>query len=147
MLSSEGYAMLAVTDTISIPLAELEWSYVRASGPGGQNVNKVASKAVLRWNVSATLSLPDAVKERLQRQLASRLTTTGDLIVTSQRYRDQDKNRTDCLDKLAALVHAATIVPKTRTATKPSKSSQRRRVADKRARATGRANRSVSHEE
>lgn len=139
--------MLAVTDTISIPLAELEWSYVRASGPGGQNVNKVASKAVLRWNVSATLSLPDAVKERLQRQLASRLTTTGDLIVTSQRYRDQDKNRTDCLDKLAALVHAATIVPKTRTATKPSKSSQRRRVADKRARATGRANRSVSHEE
>lgn len=139
--------MLQITSRLAIPDSEFEWSYVRASGPGGQNVNKVASKAVLRWNAVASPSLTDEVKQRFLEQQRPRLTTEGDLLITSQRFRDQEKNRTDCLEKLTALIRQALHRPKVRRPTKPTRSSQRARLEDKRhrtARKSGR--RSVGDE-
>src|SRR5206468_9126540 len=106
--------MLEINERIGIPEEEFAWSFVRSGGPGGQNVNKVASKAVLRWDVAGTPSLPADVKERLQAQQRRRLTTEGELVLTSQRYRDQERNRQDCLEKLRALVLQAAAVPKVR---------------------------------
>ena len=85
--------MLEINAHLRIPDDELEWSYVRSGGPGGQNVNKVASKAVLRWNLAASPSLPEDVKARLRARQANRITAEGDLVLTSQRYRDQDHRR------------------------------------------------------
>ena len=116
---------------LQIPDTELEWTYVRSSGPGGQNVNKVASKAVLRWNAVATTALPEDVKSRLLAQQAGRLTSEGDLLLTSQRYRDQERNRQDCLEKLSVLVLAASVVPKVRKKKKPTRASKERRLATK----------------
>src|SRR5437667_6970730 len=96
--------MLPINDQLRIPESELAWSFVRAGGPGGQNVNKVATKAVLRWNVADSPSLPEEVKARLCTQQHRRITGAGELILTSQRFRDQERNRQDCLDKLRALV-------------------------------------------
>jgi ribosome-associated protein len=126
--------MFVVTDHIHIPEEELIWSFVRSGGPGGQNVNKVASKAVLRWNVAANRSLPDDIKARLEQQQHHRITTDGDLLFTSQRYRDQERNRLDCLDKLRQMLRAAAIKPKTRRKTKPSRAAKERRLAAKKRR-------------
>jgi ribosome-associated protein len=126
--------MLEITDRIRIPDEELTWTFVRSGGPGGQNVNKVASKAVLRWNVVASPSLPDDIKNRLQQQQRRRITVEGDLLLTSQRYRDQERNRLDCLEKLAEMLRAAAVIPKARRKTKPSRGSQERRLAAKKRR-------------
>lgn len=123
--------MLVVNNAIAIPDAEFQWSYARSGGPGGQNVNKVASKAVLRWPLDASPSLPEAVKLRLRTLQRRRVTAEGDLIVSSERYRDQERNREDCLTKLAEMIRAATFVPKPRKATKPTKGSKLRRLAAK----------------
>jgi ribosome-associated protein len=124
--------MLEITETIRLPEEELEWSYVRSGGPGGQNVNKVASKAVLRWPLAASPSVPEDVKARLRAREAKRVTTEGDLVLSSQRYRDQERNRADCLEKLCAMVRAAATVPKARKKTRPSRGAKERRLADKR---------------
>jgi ribosome-associated protein len=116
---------------IQIPEAELGWRYVRSGGPGGQNVNKVASKAVLRWTVAATAALPPDVKARLLAQQRGRITADGDLLITSQRFRDQERNREDCLEKLREIVLAATVVPKVRKKKKPTRASKERRLAAK----------------
>ena len=126
--------MLEVNQHIRIPEEEFSWTFVRSGGPGGQNVNKVASKAVLRWNVVANRSLPDEVKARFQQQQHRRITTDGDLLLTSQRYRDQERNRLDCLDKLREMLRAAAVKPKARRKTKPSRAAKERRLADKRRR-------------
>jgi ribosome-associated protein len=132
----KGPAMLDINDRIRIPEEEFSWSFVRSGGPGGQNVNKVASKAVLRWNLTASPSVPDDVKSRLRQRLPSRITNEGDLLITSQRYRDQERNRLDCLEKLREMVRAAAVPPKVRRKTKPTRGSRERRLADKRRRAS-----------
>jgi ribosome-associated protein len=124
--------MLEITDSIRIPEEEFEWTFVRSGGPGGQNVNKVSSKAVMRWHFGNTLSVPEEVKMRFRSKFGSRITTDGELVMTSQKYRDQDRNRQDCLEKLTRLLQLAAVTPTPRRATKPSKASKRRRVADKR---------------
>jgi ribosome-associated protein len=123
--------MITITPTIQIPEGELTWSYARSGGPGGQNVNKVASKATLRWAMSTSPSVPDGVKTRLQSDFPSHVTIEGDFLVTSQEYRDQERNRERCREKFAAMVLTAATPLKVRRATKPSLSSKRRRIADK----------------
>jgi ribosome-associated protein len=127
--------MLEINDRLHIPETELEWSFVRSGGPGGQNVNKVASKAVLRWHLADNLSLPDEVKARLRAHNRRRVTAEGDLLLTCQRSRDQERNRQECLDKLRELVLQAATTPKPRKATKPSRGSRERRLQTKRRRA------------
>ena len=123
--------MLEVNHRIHIPESEFQWSFVRSGGPGGQNVNKVASKAVLHWDLGASPSLPQVVKTRLANLNRRRVTTEGVLVLTSQRYRDQDRNRQDCLDKLRELVLEAATLPKPRKPTKPTRGSQERRLQAK----------------
>src|SRR5262249_18116248 len=146
--SGEGEGMiLQVTETIAIPDSEFVWSFVRSSGPGGQNVNKVASKAVLRWPVAASPSLPEHVKTRLIALNRRRVTTEGDLVLSSQRFRDQERNRLDCLEKLAELVREAAALPQPRRATRPSRGSKLRRLAAKRRRSARKADRRIPGEE
>jgi ribosome-associated protein len=130
--------MLTINERIQIDEDEFNWSFVRSGGPGGQNVNKVASKAVLRWSVKNTVALPEDVKARLLTQQRGRITSEGDLIVGSQRFRDQEKNRHDCLDKLREMIEQALAVPRPRRATKPTKGSRTRRLAEKRHRSAQR---------
>jgi ribosome-associated protein len=136
-----------VTETIAIPDAEFQWSFARSSGPGGQNVNKVASKATLRWPLAASPSLPEHVKARLIALYRRRVTTEGDLVLSSQRFRDQERNRQDCLEKLAELVREAAALPKPRRATRPSRGSKLRRLAAKRYRSARKAERRIPGEE
>jgi ribosome-associated protein len=126
--------MLEVNSRIRIPPSEFQWTYVRSSGPGGQNVNKVNSKAVLRWSVAHSPSLPADVRERFLARYRSRITVEGDFIVSSQRYRDQGRNAADVLEKLTALVAAVAVPAKKRRPTKPTRGSVRRRVETKQAR-------------
>src|SRR6059058_2862023 len=111
--------MLRINDRISIPLAEFRWEFARSGGPGGQNVNKVNSKVTLRWSPGTSPSLPEPVRARLLRLVGPRLTTGGELLVTSQATRDQARNLADCLGKVRALVLAAARPPKVRRPTKP----------------------------
>lgn len=126
--------MLQITHSIAIPDSEFELTYVRSSGPGGQNVNKVSSKCQLRWNAAESPSIPAHLKERVLAKLATRLTTEGDLLLSSDSYRDQGRNREDCLAKLKAILIEALHVPKKRKPTRATKSSQRKRVDSKRKR-------------
>jgi ribosome-associated protein len=126
--------VMEITDTLAIPDDELLFSYARSGGPGGQNVNKVASKAVLRWTLAANTSLPADVRERLRQQQANRITAEGELVIQGQRFRDQARNAQDCLDRLRALVLQALTRPTPRKKTKPTRGSKRRRLDDKRQR-------------
>src|SRR3954468_2045167 len=98
--STTSTPMLEITPVLQIPDTEFTWSFARSGGPGGQNVNKVASKALLRWDISGSTTLPEDVKIRLASQQQRFFTQDGGLIITSQRYRDQERNREDCLEKL-----------------------------------------------
>src|SRR5438067_2258487 len=132
---------MEITDAIAIPDDELTWTFARSGGPGGQNVNKVASKAVLRWAMAESPSVPPEVKDRLRAAHPSYVTAAGEFLVTSERYRDQGRNREDCLAKLAAMVRRAAAPPRPRKATRPTKASKRRRLAEKRHRAERKADR------
>jgi ribosome-associated protein len=131
--------MLVVNERIRIPEEEFSFTFVRSGGPGGQNVNKVASKAVLRWGLDASPSLPAEVKDRLRARQRRRITAAGELVLTSQRYRDQDRNRQDCLEKLCAFVREAAVVPRVRKKTRPSRAAHERRLADKRRRSAAKS--------
>jgi len=130
--------MLLINHRLRIPDGELHWSFVRASGPGGQNVNKVASKAVLRWDLAGSC-LPEEVKARLRVQQSRRITAEGVLILSSQRYRDQERNRQDCLEKLRALILQAATLPRPRRPTRPTRASRRARLQAKRRRSAAKA--------
>jgi len=117
---------------ISIPDGEFQFTFVRSSGPGGQNVNKVSTKAVLRWPAAASPSLLDPVRSRFLSRYAGRLTTGGEVVLSSQRFRDQSKNRDDCLEKLRTMLAAVAVAPRRRRKTKPSRSSVERRLTQKR---------------
>jgi ribosome-associated protein len=123
-----------ILPNVVIPFTEMEFSYTHSSGAGGQNVNKVATKAVLRWSPSTSASVPDGVKRRFIEAFGSKLTHTGELILTSQKSRSQAQNANDCLDKLREMVLSVWRAPKIRRATKPTKGSQRRRVEGKKIR-------------
>ena len=136
-----------VTDAITVIDSEFDWTYARSGGPGGQNVNKVSSKAVLRWPVRSSPTLPQHVKDRLIALNRRRVTTAGDLIIASQRYRDQERNRQDCLEKLAKLIREAAALPKPRRATRPTRGSKARRLTAKRRRSALKASRRDGFEE
>lgn len=122
---------LEINSRFRIPLSEFEFSVARSSGPGGQNVNKVNSKVQLRWSPHASPSIPEEVRFRVLTKLESQLTTEGDLLVVSQLYRDQPRNRENCLEKLGEILRASLVVPKTRKATKPSRAAKARRLKNK----------------
>jgi ribosome-associated protein len=116
--------MLKITESFQIHDYELDFSFVRSSGPGGQNVNKVNSKAVLRWNLLNTNDISPFLKTQLIQRLSNQLTKDGELLITSDRYRDQQMNREDCLEKLRSLLVQASHTPKARKETKPTFSSR-----------------------
>ena len=124
--------MLVVNSRIRISESEFTFSYARSSGPGGQNINKVNSKATLRWQPAASAGLPPDVRERFLARYAVRLTGDGDLLISSQRFRDQGRNVQDCLEKLTAMVAAVAQPPKRRKKTRPTKGSVKRRLEQKR---------------
>jgi ribosome-associated protein len=125
-------SMLVVTPKLQIPMREFTFTYARSGGPGGQNVNKVNTKATLRWPVAFSTGLPDAVRARFLYKFGGKLTAGGDLLVTSQRFRDAGRNTADCLDKLRRMLISVATPPKARRPTKPTKASIRRRLETKR---------------
>ncbi len=123
---------LIVSDQIVIPSGELRFTYARSSGPGGQNVNKVNSKAVLRWNVAESEALPPSVRARFLRRFANRIDQQGELLLDGQRHREQGRNARDCLEKLKAMVLSVAAPPPVRKATRPPASARRKRLEGKR---------------
>ncbi len=128
--------MIRVTPHIGIDEREIEESFVRASGPGGKNVNKLATAVQLRFDVRASSSLPPVVRERLERLAGTRLTREGVLVITAQSHRTQGRNREDALDRLIDLIRRAAIEPQLRRPTKPTRASRERRVEAKKHRAS-----------
>lgn len=125
---------LTVNPQVVIPADELSWQFARSGGSGGQNVNKVSSKVELRWTPATSRALTEADRAWLAQRLATRLTAGGELIVVSDRTRDQIVNRGDAAEKLVAIVRTALVRPKVRRATRPSRGSQERRIAAKKGR-------------
>ena len=127
--------MLQATPSIALRENELTWRFVRASGPGGQNVNKVSSAVQLRFDAHGSESLPEEVRERLLRLARNRINSEGVLVIEARRFRSQERNREDARDRLAALIRRAAEAPKPRLETRPTFASKRRRAESKRRRA------------
>jgi len=127
--------VIRVTDHIIIDEREIEESFVRASGPGGQNVNKLATAVQLRFDVRGSPSLPAEVRARLERLAGTRMTRAGVLIIIAQRHRTQARNREDALERLVELVSRAAVAPRLRRPTRPTAAARRRRVEAKKHRA------------
>jgi ribosome-associated protein len=133
--------MLWINDRISIPDDELQFSFARSGGPGGQNVNKVASKAILHWSLTNNVTVPDEVKARLRTLHRSRISGDDEFVLQSQQFRDQERNRQDCLDKLREFILQATLVPKKRRPSKPTRGSRERRLQAKKQRSVRKSSR------
>lgn len=128
--------MLRLTPSIAIPDDELVERFVRASGPGGQNVNKVSTAVELRFDAAQSPSLPEALRARLLARRDQRITDDGVVVIMAQRFRTQDRNRQDARERLLGLIQAVLKPPKPRLATKPTRASKERRLTSKRERAT-----------
>ena len=127
---------MRVTDSITIDESELTEDFVRSSGPGGQNVNKLATAVQLRFDVRRSPSLPNDVALRLMRLAGSRLTKDGVIVITAQSHRTQERNRQDARDRLIQLIRQAAVVPRKRRATKPTKASREKRLESKKRRSS-----------
>ena len=123
--------MIQITESIAINEREIKEEFVRASGPGGQNVNKVATAVKLRFDVVKSPSLPDEVRERLIRLAGRRMTEKGVLVIDARRFRTQERNRQDALERLVALIEKASEGPKRRKKTRPTENSRQRRLNEK----------------
>jgi ribosome-associated protein len=135
--------VLEVAHNVKIPDSELSESFIRASGPGGQNVNKVASAVELRFDVANSPSLPEALRARLLARNDRRLTADGVLVIQASRLRDQARNREDARARLIDIIRAAMHVPKKRVATKPTRASKERRIQSKKKRGQNKQTRSA----
>ena len=133
--------MLQIAPGWAIPAEDLELSFVRSSGPGGQNVNKVATKVELRLKLQATRALTPGQKQRLLAAYPSHANAEGELILTSDRFRSQARNKRDAEERLVAMLLAVRVPPRRRVPTRPSRAAKARRVADKRARGEAKARR------
>lgn len=132
---------LVLSSQLVIPDEELEWKFIRSSGPGGQNVNKVASAAQLKFLLTRNTSLTPAVKARLRRLAGQRLTEGGDLLFKSMSERSQEQNRRAALERLEDLIRAALVEPKIRKKTRPTRASKERRIESKKRRGTAKRER------
>jgi ribosome-associated protein len=128
--------MIAITADLMLDEREFSETFIRASGPGGQNVNKVASAVQLRFDLCGSPSLPDSVKARLAGFAGARLTQDGVIVITAQRFRSQERNRDDARERLIALIRRAAEPPKTRRKTRPSAAQRQKRLAAKALRST-----------
>ena len=128
--------MIRITDRISVDETELEEAFIRASGPGGQNVNKLSSAVQLRFDVRRSPSIPDDVRTRLERLAGRRLTREGVLVITAQRHRTQERNRSDARERLIELIREAATPPVPRRPTRPTRASRERRIETKKRRST-----------
>ncbi len=123
--------MIVITDHISLDENELQWDFVRSSGPGGQNVNKVATAAQLRFDVLKSPHLSEEIKRRIRQAAGRRMTADGVLIITARRFRYQERNREDALERLVVLIRQAAVPPKRRIKTRPSQSAREERIREK----------------
>jgi ribosome-associated protein len=124
--------MLIVSPNLIIPAEEFELSFSRSSGKGGQNVNKVSTKALLKWNFKDSNAMPQAMKTRFRNQFATRINLLGEVVIQSDRYRSQLQNENDCFDKLLEMIKLVEFPPKARRKTKPSKAQKKKRLDSKR---------------
>lgn len=124
-------SMIRITSSCWLDSSEINFTFIRSPGPGGQNVNKLTTAVLLRWNVVQSVSLSETMRTRLLHALSQRLTQTGDLIIKASRHRTQERNKKDALERLTTLLQQAAIPPKPRKKTKPTRASIRKRLENK----------------
>jgi len=123
--------MLEISARLRIPAREFSFSFARSSGPGGQNVNKVNSKAILHWNLDSSPSVPGDVRDRFRESFGNRMDQEGNVVIASDKFRDQQRNMDDCKEKLAQMLREVAVPPKKRKATKPTRGAKERRIKSK----------------